>query len=150
LVAYSQDAIMDVSKFAKVEYKPKLAYIIVSKRISSRFFDVHGGAPANPAPGFVVDHTVTLHERFDFFLVSQSVTQGTVSPTSFNVVEDDTGLSPNVHQRLAYILTHLYYNWPGTLRVPAPCQYAHKLAYLVGESVNAVPNEQICTLPYYL
>lgn len=103
---------MDVSKFAKVEYKPKLAYIIVSKRISSRFFDVHGGAPANPAPGFVVDHTVTLHERFDFFLVSQSVTQGTVSPTSFNVVEDDTGLSPNVHQRLAYILTHLYYNWP--------------------------------------
>ena len=24
--------------------------------------------------------------------------------------------------RLAYKLTHLYYNWPGTVRVPAPCQ----------------------------
>jgi hypothetical protein len=25
----------------------------------------------------------------------------------------------------------MYYNWPGTVRVPAPCQYAHKLAYQV-------------------
>ena len=24
--------------------------------------------------------------------------------------------------RLSYKLTHLYYNWPGTVRVPAPCQ----------------------------
>jgi len=24
--------------------------------------------------------------------------------------------------RLSYKLTHMYYNWPGTIRVPAPCQ----------------------------
>ena len=24
--------------------------------------------------------------------------------------------------RLTYKLTHMYYNWPGTIRVPAPCQ----------------------------
>ena len=24
--------------------------------------------------------------------------------------------------RLAYKMTHMYYNWPGTIRVPAPCQ----------------------------
>ena len=24
--------------------------------------------------------------------------------------------------RLAYKLTYMYYNWPGTIRVPAPCQ----------------------------
>ena len=28
-------------------------------------------------------------------------------------------------------MTHMYFNWPGTVRVPAPCQYAHKLAYQV-------------------
>ena len=27
-----------------------------------------------------------------------------------------------VFLRLSYKLTHLYYNWPGTVRVPAPCQ----------------------------
>ena len=68
--------------------------------------------PSNPQPGLVVDNTVTLAERYDFFLISQSVTQGSVSPTSYNIIEDTTGTSPDTHQRLAYALTHLYYNWP--------------------------------------
>ncbi len=72
-----------------------------------------------------------------------------MSPTHFVVLEPpspgggaaDTGsppqsssssgceppLSPSDVQRLAYKLSHLYFNWPGTVRVPAPCQYAHKL-----------------------
>ena len=33
--------------------------------------------------GTVVDDVVTLPERYDFFLVSQSVRQGTVNPTSY-------------------------------------------------------------------
>ena len=72
-----------------------------------------------------------LLSRYDFFLVSQSVNQGTVNPTSYNVVKDTSGLLPKHIQALTYKLTHLYYNWPGTVRVPAPCQYAHKLAFLV-------------------
>ncbi len=31
---------------------------------------------------------MTLPERFDFFLVSQSVRQGTVNPTSYNVLRN--------------------------------------------------------------
>ena len=104
------------------------------------------GKPSNPPSGTVVDSDVTLPERFalssvcyvhallfryDFFLVSQSVNQGTVNPTSYNVVKDTSGLMPKHIQALTYKLTHLYYNWPGTVRVPAPCQYAHKLAFLV-------------------
>ena len=69
--------------------------------------------------------------RYDFFLVSQSVRQGTVNPTSYNVIKDTSGLKPKHIQQLTYKLTHLYYNWPGTVRVPAPCQYAHKLAFMV-------------------
>ena len=30
----------------------------------------------------------------------------------------------------SYKLTHMYFNWPGTVRVPAPCQYAHKVSLL--------------------
>ena len=72
-----------------------------------------------------------LSHRYDFFLVSQSVRQGTVNPTSYNIIKDTSGLKPKHIQMLTYKLTHLYYNWPGTVRVPAPCQYAHKLAFLV-------------------
>ena len=50
--------------------------------------------------------------RYDFFLVSQSVRQGTVTPTHFNVICDTSGLRPDHMQRLTYKLCHLYYNWP--------------------------------------
>ena len=95
-----------------------------------------GGKSSNPPSGTVVDDVVTLPERYDFFLVSQSVRQGTVNPTSYKVIQDNSGLKPDHLQKLTYKLTHLYYNWPGTVRVPAPCRYAHKLADLVGGSLK--------------
>ena len=81
-------------------------------------------------------HAEAILFRYDFFLVSQSVNQGTVNPTSYNVVKDTSGLLPKHIQALIYKLTHLYYNWPGTVRVPAPCQYAHKLAFLVSNDMH--------------
>ena len=47
--------------------------------------------------------------------------QGTVSPTHYIVVHDGSNLKVDHMQRLAYKMTHLYYNWPGTVRIPAPC-----------------------------
>lgn len=80
-------------------------------------------------PGTIMDREVTKPYYQDFFLVSQYVRQGTVTPTHFIVV-DTANLSPDHLQKLSYKLTHMCYNWPGTVRVPAPCQYAHKLASL--------------------
>ena len=62
--------------------------------------------------GSVVDQDVTRKEWYDYFLVSQSVRQGTVTPTHYNVIHDTTGLKPDHMQRLTYKMTHLYYNWP--------------------------------------
>jgi len=130
----------------------KFTFIIVSKRINTRFFSNgnNGGRVGNPPSGTVVDDVVTLPYRYDFFLVSQSVRQGTVNPTSYNVIEDNSGLKPDHLQKLSYKLTHLYYNWPGTVRVPAPCQYAHKLAFLVGQSLHREPSEKLENLLFYL
>ena len=66
----------------------------------------------NPGPGTMIDSTVTRPEWYDFFLISQSVRQGTVTPTHYNVVYDTSGLKPDITQRLTYKLTHLYFNWP--------------------------------------
>ena len=117
----------------------------------ARFFT--GNKPnqyGNPNSGTVVDDVVTLPERYDFFLISQSVRQGTVNPTSYNVIMDESGFSPDQLQRLSYKLAHLYYNWPGTVRVPAPCQYAHKLAFLTGTSLHEEASEQLSDLLYFL
>ncbi|ESO84639.1 hypothetical protein LOTGIDRAFT_131825 [Lottia gigantea] len=131
-------------------YNPKLAVIVVKKRINARFFAKNNSNVSNPVPGTCVDNEVTKPEWYDFFLVSQSVRQGTVTPTHYNVIWDQTGLKPDHMQRLSYKLTHLYYNWPGTIRVPAPCQYAHKLAFLVGQSLHKDPSLDLADKLFFL
>ena len=51
--------------------------------------------------------------RYDYYLVPQCVRQGTVTPVSYNVIYDKSGLSPDKQQMLSYKLCHLYYNWQG-------------------------------------
>lgn len=125
----------------------KLSYIIVTKRINTRIFTT---TQANAPPGSIVDDVITDPEKYDFFLVSQSVNQGTVSPTSYNVIHDSVNLPAGKLQRLTYKLCHMYFNWSGTVRVPAPCQYAHKLAFLVGQAIHRQPRDELSDLLYFL
>ncbi|KAK9504298.1 hypothetical protein O3M35_010663 [Rhynocoris fuscipes] len=124
----------------------QLAFIVVSKNVPTRIFYNNG----NPPPGTVVDDCITQPHKYDFFLVSQSVRQGTVGPTNYNVIYDTTGLSPNIIQRLTYKLTLLYFNWSGTISVPAPVQYAHKLAFMCSQHLHQQPNEALNTYLYFL
>ncbi|XP_019856843.1 PREDICTED: piwi-like protein 1 isoform X2 [Amphimedon queenslandica] len=131
-------------------YKPKIGFVIVQKRIATRLFSHGPQGYENPCPGTVLDHTVTRKGWYDYFLVSQHVRQGTVTPTHYHVVLDNAGLKPDHMQKLTYKLTHMYYNWPGTIRVPAPCQYAHKLAFLVGQSLHREPSLEISDRLFFL
>uniref|UniRef100_H2Y4C9 Uncharacterized protein n=1 Tax=Ciona savignyi TaxID=51511 RepID=H2Y4C9_CIOSA len=138
------------SKIKGSDYNPMLSMVVVSKRINTKFFSCGRSGLSNPSPGSVLDHTATRPNWPDYFLVSQHVRQGTVSPTHYIVVSGHHHLKPDHMQRLSYKLTHMYYNWPGTVRVPAPCQYAHKLAYLVGQSLGHQPSPQLCNKLFYL
>ncbi|KAG5323893.1 PIWI protein, partial [Acromyrmex heyeri] len=120
----------------------KLIFIIVTKKINVRLFDMRG-RNANPRTGTIVDDIITNPLRYDFFIVSQQVRQGTISPTSYNVIFDNTGLEVDVVQVVTYKLTHMYYNCSTTVRVPAPCHYAHKLSFLVGRFLHQPPNSQL-------
>ncbi|XP_065166843.1 piwi-like protein Siwi [Atheta coriaria] len=133
--------------YAKAEKKLCLRMIVVNKRINTRFF-FNGG---NPPPGTVVDDVVTLPERSDFYLISQCTNKGTVSPTYYSVLgPDDFNLDSDRTQVLTNRLCHQYYNWGGTVRVPAPCQYAHKLAFLAAQSLQRPPKENLNTLLHFL
>ncbi|XP_050489341.1 piwi-like protein Siwi isoform X1 [Bombus huntii] len=124
----------------------KFAFLIVTKRINTRIFN----EKKNPPPGTVIDDVVTNPLRYDFFIVSQNVRQGTVTPCAYHVVADTTGWLPDQMQRLTYKLCHMYYNWSGTVRVPAPCQYAHKLAFLVAQFLRQDPSHHMEEILYYL
>jgi len=128
-------------------YAPRLA-VVVKKKIHTRIFTRDG--INNPPPGTICDSAVTHKRWYDFYLVAQAVNQGSVTPSHYHVIVDDTGLRPDLMQTLTFKLCHLYYNWPGTIRVPAPCQYAHKLAFLVGQSIHEDPSESLREKLYYL
>jgi aubergine-like protein len=148
-----RQAIGDLYK-DKEQEMAKLSVVIVTKKINSRALlqkSGHGGITYdNVGPGTVIDNTITLPERYDYFMVAQSVNQGTVSPTNYNVVLDESEFSPDHMQKLSYKLCHLYYNWCGTVAVPAPCQYAHKLAYLTGVALNNEAPQPLATTLWYL
>jgi aubergine-like protein len=132
-------------------YKPMLTVIIVKKRGNTRFFaqDARQGL-VNPPCGTVIDTVVTRREWADFYLISQCCTQGTVNPTHYNIIHCTNNLKADHFQKLSFKLTHMYYNWPGTIRVPSVCQYAHKLAFLVGQSLHKEHHTSLCDKLFYL
>ncbi|KAM4577959.1 piwi-like protein 1 isoform 2-T2 [Fundulus diaphanus] len=150
VVNYEVAQIIDSIRSMGQDYEPKLSVVVVKKRVGSRFFTNIGGKLTNPPPGTVIDTEITRPEWYDFYIVSQAVRCGSVSPTHYNVVYDTSGLKPDHMQRLTYKLCHMYYNWQGIIRVPAPCQYGHKLAFLVGQSLHKQPNVKLDDYLFYL
>ncbi|XP_016062212.1 PREDICTED: piwi-like protein 4 isoform X1 [Miniopterus natalensis] len=128
----------------------RLSVIVVRKRCMPRFFMEENRTLQNPPLGTVVDSEATRPEWYDFYLVSQAAHRGTVNPTYYNVIYDDNGLKPDHMQRLTFKLCHLYYNWPGLVSIPAPCQYAHKLTFLVAQSIHKEPSLQLANSLFYL
>lgn len=91
------------------------------------------GRLSNPPPGCIIDKDLVQDhgdksEKFDFFLTPALTTQGCVLPTHFYVPKNDSALSRIDIEQLTYTLCYYYYNWTGSIKVPAPCQYAHKIA----------------------
>ncbi|GAU98649.1 hypothetical protein RvY_09768 [Ramazzottius varieornatus] len=129
----------------------RLAYIVVTKRHNTRFIvEPRGKDTENPLPGTVVDTGCTKPNRMDFFIVSQSVRQGTVSPAYYNILLDETLLTLDQIQALTYALCCMYFNWSGPVKVPANCQNAHKLAFVVGQSIHETPHRDLEQFLYYL
>ncbi|XP_069773595.1 piwi-like protein 2 isoform X2 [Narcine bancroftii] len=105
------------------DYHPKMMVIVVQKRIGSNFYaKSETGKLEVPPPGTVLDHTITSKEWTDFFLLSHTVRQGCGIPTHYVCVFNSLNLNPDHIQRLTFKLCHLYWNWSGTVRVPAPCK----------------------------
>lgn len=104
-------------------YKPQFTFLVIVKRNNTKLYS--DDTLTNPKPGTVVDNMVTQSTDYScpsFYLISQHFNQGTVSPTCYQILHNDSNLTMRQIQLLSYKCTYLYYNWPGTISVPAPCQ----------------------------
>lgn len=146
--------IVKIREMLKTIVSPKpitLTYIMVNKRDVTRFFaNPQTSVQGNPEPGTIVDDIVTRPFRFDFFIVSQTVREGTVAPTYYDVLVDDKLMTAELMQTCTYMLCHMYFNWPGTIRVPAPNQYARKHAQMVALNLHKPAADQLFSKMFYL
>ncbi|XP_037339536.2 piwi-like protein 2 [Pungitius pungitius] len=131
-------------------YEPKLVFIVVQKRISTTLVSWTPNSVRTPPPGTVLDHTLTQKDWVDFFLLAHTSRQGCGLPTHYVTLYNTANLSPDHLQRLTFKMCHLYWNWPGTVRVPAPCKYAHKLAFLSGQYLHSEPAIQLSDKLFFL
>uniref|UniRef100_A0A7N6BQ10 Piwi domain-containing protein n=1 Tax=Anabas testudineus TaxID=64144 RepID=A0A7N6BQ10_ANATE len=131
-------------------YEPKLVFIVVQKRISTNLYSWASNNLGTPPPGTVLDHTLTKKDWVDFYLMAHNIRHGCGLPTHYIMLYNTANLTPDHLQRLTYKMCHLYWNWPGTIRVPAPCKYAHKLAFLSGQYLHSEPAIQLADKLFYL
>merc|ERR1712100_4606 len=145
-----KEVLENLKVIASKGYDIKLTEIIVQKRIHTRIFAYSHSRIQNVNPGTLIDRECVSNEYYDFYMIPQYVHSGTATPSRFIVIYDEIGLPAHELQQLTYKLCHLYFNWAGTIRVPAPCQYAYKAAFLVSQSVHDTPHKQLENCLYFL
>jgi len=111
-------------------YKPQITFVVVQKRHHTRFFpaDSNQYKNGNALAGTVVDQGINHPTEGDFYLVSHEGIQGTSRPCHYHVLWDDSNLSADELETLAYYLCHLYSRCTRSVSYPTPTYYAHLVA----------------------
>ena len=154
ILQHETQKILDEFKLLNKDHIFKFAEVIVTKRIDDRIFTTFHGRDGttqyqNPPAGTLVSSSI-VSNRFEYILVAQDVNQGTCTPTKYTVIYDTTELPQELFWQLSYSQCYNYYNWNGSVKVPAPAQYAHKLAYLAGQTLQGDVQPQLEDKLYYL
>jgi aubergine-like protein len=132
-------------------YDPHLTYITCMNNVPARFFMMGSPeGPKNPPPGTVLEPVSPRADHYSFFLVNQHVSRGSAAPTQYIVAYESSPFSVDALENLTFRLSHMYYNFPGGVRLPAPAQYAKKLAHMVATSVQADVHPRLKETLFYL
>jgi aubergine-like protein len=119
------------------DIKIKYYYVLVNKKPTLKFFEESTfnkrnrnndkGIYDNPDSGLLICDKLITSDKFEYYIQPQKVTQGTATPTCFQVEYGNMNC-PEILPKLTFDLCFLYSNWRGPVRVPAPLKYAEKLA----------------------
>jgi aubergine-like protein len=134
---------VEVKGVERILENVKLTYVLLNKKTNLKVFKVDENAFNNIPPGTLVDETVTDRDSYDFFLISQKTNQGLSQATHYNIIYDSAKVAPEEIHSFIYKLCYLYYNWTGGIKIPAPCQYAKKLAFLVGDKLSTMKEPSV-------
>lgn len=151
-VGESQFAEVLIKEIKTVNLKlPKILVVCANKRTHRKLFVMDNKNQfTNPLPGTTVPGIRSEDKFENFYEVSHITRQGTVNPTHYTIIYNTTELNVEEIQEIVYEFTHMYYNWPGGIRVPAPIEYAHKQAYQHGQAKIGDINRRLGDTIYYI
>lgn len=137
------------------KYTPELTYVAIAKRSCTRIFTKDAtGALRNPEPGTVIDSPdLNRSDMINFHMVNQAVQRGLAIPSHYTVLHVPQGggkFKVEALQSLTHRLSYMYFNFTGAIRMPAPAQYAKKVASFVGQFVRAEPHTRLKKTYFYL
>ena len=109
----------------------------------------------NPYSGLIIDRCVTQSNKFEFYLQPQFVSQGTATPSHYQVMYYDienNNLDMEKLEKLTYYLTYYYWTWHGAIRIPAILKFSTTALdfYLKCLNSNYQVSEYNFEKPYYI
>lgn len=148
---FEVDSILRSCKLVAADYSPDILYTVVIKKTNAKFFSRHSSAVCNPRPGTLIASDI-VPASGDFYLIAHFASQGSSVPVLYKTLyaSHPERFPLEDLARLAYKLCHMYYNWEGAVKVPAPCIMAHKIAYFVGQCLHSPVTHSMRTLAFYL
>jgi len=108
-------------------YHPTLSVVICGKRHNARFYPTdseYADRNGNTRPGTVVDKGVTSVLDFDFYLQAHAGLQGTVKPTHYVVIYDESQLTADTVQQGVHAASYLYARATKAVSLVPPAYYA--------------------------
>jgi len=109
------------------KYHPTLSIVICGKRHNARFYPTDSefaDRNGNTRPGTVVDKGVTSMLDFDFYLQAHAGLQGTVKPTHYVVIYDESSLTADMVQQGVHAASYLYARATKAVSLVPPAYYA--------------------------
>ncbi|KAL9656353.1 hypothetical protein ABK040_005119 [Willaertia magna] len=103
--------------------KTKLVYILVSKNNNTRFLQNGKNLPI----GSIIED-VQRANTHEFYITSTYVSEsmGVTRPIRYQLLFNNSNIKTDAIYTMTYKQCHMYYNWPGTVKVPAPLMYSSK------------------------
>jgi hypothetical protein len=129
---------LEATQIQKVVPQALLVFSVVQKATHARFFgsasaDGNSGDFGNVEPGTLISRDVRMLGWENFYLVPCKNSLSTARPVNYVVVERSPQIKLEDFTKFTWALHSLYPNWTDTIKLPAPTQCAHKLAFLLGE-----------------
>ena len=122
----------DVVKSIQKSENTKLIYVVLDKDTNQKFFFEKGREFGNPQSGLLVN-SEAVGKGFEFYLIAQQCNKGTVKPTFYKVIYNDSNIDEGLVEELIYSQCFNYMNWTGSIKVPSVMQYAKKLSMFAGQ-----------------